>query len=486
MREVDLQRKRLYVILVLLLVVAFLATISLSYWVARDTIRNNIVDAELPLTGDSIYSEIQRDIIKPVFVSDQMAHNTFLLDWIAADESNADALLRYLSEIKQRYGAITSFFIAEKTRKYFNAEGFHKTVLESEPRDQWYFRVRAMKEPYEINFDTDDTNRNRLTAFINFRVLNNKGEFQGVTGVGLSSNAIAELVRQYESKFKRRIAFYDQNGKQVLAAADNPQGGASMRDQPGIATIASQILNASNIQTKLSYANAKSSSLTHVNSRYIPELKWYLVISQDEREALAPLGRVFAFNLLIGIIATLAALALVLWTVARFQSRLAHMASTDALTGLPNRSSGESTFRERLIQASTDRSPTSLLVIDIDRFKRVNDEHGHLVGDRVIEAMAKLIQANTRESDVVSRWGGEEFVVLLPNTTIENAEKRAEMLRSAVESHTIAVGDTTFRETISVGVAQWNNNESDQSLFARADRALIQAKHRGRNRVVTA
>jgi diguanylate cyclase (GGDEF)-like protein len=486
MREVNLQRKRLYVILVLLLIVAFLATISLSYWVARDTIRNNIVDAELPLTGDSIYSEIQRDIIKPVFVSDQMAHNTFLLDWIVAGESDTDAVVRYLSEIKKRYGAITSFFISEKTRKYFNADGFHKTVLESEPRDQWYFRVRAMKEPYEINFDPDDANRNRLTAFINFRVLNNKGEFQGVTGVGLSSNAIAELVKQYESKFKRRIAFYDQKGKQVLAAVGDPDGGANMRDQPGIATISTQILNASNVQTKLSYTNAESSSLTHVNSRYVPELKWYLVISQDEREALSPLGRVFALNLLIGTIATLAALALVLWTVARFQNRLAHLASTDALTGLPNRSSGESALRKRLSEASDNKSPMSLLVIDIDRFKRINDEHGHLVGDRVIEAIAKLIRANTRESDIVSRWGGEEFVVLLPNTVIHDAAKRAEMLRSAIESCAIEVGETAFRETISVGVAQWNNNENDQNLFARADRALIQAKQAGRNRVATA
>ncbi|MGL5004981.1 MAG: cache domain-containing protein, partial [Casimicrobium sp.] len=310
----------MFVVLALLLLAAFVTTLLLSYFIARDTIRKNIIEQELPLTGDSIYSEIQRDVIKPVFVSDQMAHNTFLREWVLDGERDTAQLTRYLKEVKERYGAFTAFFASEATFRYYNHEGFQRTLRADESRDKWFMRVRQMKEPYESNIDPDITNKDAVTVFINYRLLDSKQNFLGTTGIGLSSKGLSNLVKQYEEKFQRQLAFVNRDGYLMLATTNREGKGPSIRELPGLKEIASQILNGSTVQTRLSYASeGNGSSLTHVNSRFIPELNWYLLVQQNEARALAPLARVLWLNALIGLLATVAAITLVWYAVNRYQ-----------------------------------------------------------------------------------------------------------------------------------------------------------------------
>jgi diguanylate cyclase (GGDEF)-like protein len=484
--DINRQQRRLFISLVSLLTFAFLGTTSLSYIVASHAIRQNIIEDELPLTGDSIYSEIQRDLIKPVFVSDQMAHNTFLLDWIADGEREPDATFRYLSEIKHRYNAITSFYVSERTRRYFTPTTISKTVKENIKDDHWFFRVRVMQEPYEINVESDSQNRNRVTTFINFRVVDSSGRFLGATGVGLGSDNIFKLVEEYKRKFNRDVSFFDLAGNSTLYDPVKHLRTKPLSDRPGIKTIAKDILNRSPIQTKLVYRNPTNGSLTHVNSRFIPELKWYLVVSQDEKDSLSPLNNVLLLNLAIGSLATLGALGLTLWLVSRHQQRLIHIAITDKLTGVANRSSGEAMFLQVREAAKASGATFSVMVLDCDYFKKVNDEFGHLVGDRVITEIAQLIRKNIRSSDHLARWGGEEFVVLLPNSDYRGSMMRAEAIRSEIENHVFTVNERSFRKSVSIGIAEWDRRESNDALFARADQALLQAKQSGRNRVAVA
>ncbi|HSC84846.1 MAG TPA: GGDEF domain-containing protein, partial [Pseudomonas sp.] len=159
-------RKTQVTLLLLLLVLlfgGFLATTLASYYASRDNIRYSIVNTELPLTSDNIYSEIQKDLIRPTLIASMMSHDTFLRDWVLAGEQDAEPMTRYLREVQEHYGAYTSFFISEKTRTYYQAKGVLKQVREGEPRDAWYFRVRNMAEPYEISVDPDLANQDRLT-----------------------------------------------------------------------------------------------------------------------------------------------------------------------------------------------------------------------------------------------------------------------------------------------------------------------------------
>ena len=161
----------------------------------------------------------------------------------------------------------------------------------------------------------------------------------------------------------------------------------------------------------------------------------------------------------------------------------------DGLTGLANRRSFDSTLAQCLAATASDMSGPSLLIADIDHFKRVNDNYGHLFGDKVIRSIATILRDNVKGKDLAARYGGEEFVVVLPETPLDGARSLAEKIRKIVENCRIKrVGsdETVANITISLGVASWLPGETEQQLIARADSALYQSKQQGRNRVTLA
>lgn len=156
---------------------------------------------------------------------------------------------------------------------------------------------------------------------------------------------------------------------------------------------------------------------------------------------------------------------------------------TDALTGIMNRA-GIQQFLKKLFEGNFDRGRMGLLIIDIDHFKRINDRRGHDAGDRVLRGVAKLIEQNVRQTDVLGRWGGEEFVLICPQSTQENLAALAEKLRHAVYSCEFESDKEPLRVSISIGVAVAQSKEAFDDLFKRADEALYEAKNGGRNCVV--
>lgn len=167
--------------------------------------------------------------------------------------------------------------------------------------------------------------------------------------------------------------------------------------------------------------------------------------------------------------------------------RLESMAMYDALTGLSNRNRFTERFRLELDRQMRHNDPISLLLLDIDHFKSVNDTHGHLNGDLCLKEMARMINASIRKIDLAARFGGEEFVVLLPETSLETALQIAEKLRLRVESASILLLDqqTRLQITVSIGVAERKARQEIKldSLLQQADDALYEAKRSGRNRV---
>lgn len=160
--------------------------------------------------------------------------------------------------------------------------------------------------------------------------------------------------------------------------------------------------------------------------------------------------------------------------------RLESEAHLDPLTGLWNRRRFEQTLQETHEEAIRYNQPYSLVIVDIDHFKQVNDLHGHDAGDDALRLISEELSLRLRQSDRLSRWGGEEFVVLLPQTSLEGALRLANELRMRVRdlSHTV-IG----RITISLGVAEVGHNESPRQALRRADAALLQAKENGRDQV---
>ncbi len=168
-------------------------------------------------------------------------------------------------------------------------------------------------------------------------------------------------------------------------------------------------------------------------------------------------------------------------------------ATLDALTGLNNRHQFHTRLHSEVANAKRQKSSLCCIMTDIDFFKSVNDTYGHAVGDCVLKTVAKAIKKELREYDIPSRYGGEEFTILLPNTSLEEATVVAERLRAQIEKKTINIEDyriegvSNISVTISVGVSQYKNSMAEpDELYRSADGALYEAKESGRNRVIVA
>lgn len=162
-------------------------------------------------------------------------------------------------------------------------------------------------------------------------------------------------------------------------------------------------------------------------------------------------------------------------------TQLEEKASFDFLTKLYNRRKFNSFLEYEISKANRYKDQhLSLLLVDIDYFKNVNDTYGHLVGDNILQEVSKILTICSRDTDIVARWGGEEFVLMLPQTNVEQAFLVGEKLRATIEKHKF---DDVKHITCSIGVSQFHKNEDKDILFKRVDAALYKAKNSGRNRV---
>ncbi len=475
-------RRSLLALLALLLFAGFFTITLIGYFVSKKAIRDAIIEQDLPLTSSNIYSEIQKDLVRPVLISSTMAHDTFLRDWVLRGERNVGEMSRYLMEVRHRYGAFSSFFVSEKSGLYYTGEGVLKRVRPDEPRDAWYYRVRGMKEDYEINVDPDMANADALTIFINYRVFDFKGDYLGATGIGLTVDAVSRLIAEYQERFRRTIYFVDAQGRVVQLGAGHAGRagqGAGLHAAPGLGPLIDGILREPRGSRQCQAGG--DSHILHFN--YLPELKWYLFVEQNESAALAGIRRTLFVNLSISLAVTLVVVFLTHLALARYQSRIEEMASTDKLTGLLNRHAFAILAAKLLAEHRREPRPVAVLMADIDRFKEINDRHGHLVGDAVLEAVAQVLQRRLRASDLAVRWGGEEFLLLLKGCELDEARRIAEDLRQAVAASPVATGKLAIPVTISIGVSQFDGKESMDRLIGRADDALYAAKQGGRNRV---
>jgi diguanylate cyclase (GGDEF)-like protein len=175
-----------------------------------------------------------------------------------------------------------------------------------------------------------------------------------------------------------------------------------------------------------------------------------------------------------------------LLAVERLRAELAELVTRDSLTGLRNRRYLIDALEQELARARSGGEPLSVVMLDIDHFKRVNDRYGHVVGDEVIIATARRITNAIREGDTAARYGGEEFLLVLPGCTAASARRRVEALRELCAASPLVVDGQAVDTTISAGIAEYLGSDSPAALIEAADQALYAAKMHGRNRVETA
>ncbi|MDR2839604.1 MAG: sensor domain-containing diguanylate cyclase [Azonexus sp.] len=475
-------KNKLSIWLALLLGLGFIGTSLLSYVMYRDAIRESIIVNELPLTSKNVYLELQKDLLRPNLIASMMANDPLLQDLMRREDKNARQIASYLQEVKAHYAVTTSFFISEKSRIYYYADGILKKVSPNEPRDAWYFRVREMAAPYEMSLDPDLANRDAISIFANYRVLDNKGEFLGVAGVGLTEETIKQLIRDYEARYNRIVYFADADGKITLSGGDAGLDGKNIHDLTG------RDVQAINLQVLREgvFRYGQDGRMHFLNTWLIPELNWYLVVEKTDEDALAATRETLYVNLAVSLAVMALVLLLTNMVINRYQKQLEEMATTDKLSGLPNRRSFDLIARQVMHGAQRTQEALAIMLLDIDHFKEVNDRYGHLAGDEIIREVANTVKGAMRHSDILSRWGGEEYVALFKGCDRENARLLAEKFRAAIATRQFTHDGQTITLTVSCGVAQYDGLETLEQWFARADRALYEAKQTGRNRVCVA
>ncbi|WP_458725601.1 sensor domain-containing diguanylate cyclase [Pseudomonas mandelii] len=475
-------QRSLVLTLIALLGAGFLATSFLSYYASRASIRDSIVNTELPLTSDTVYSEIQKDLVRPILISSMMSRDTFMRDWVVNGEQDAEKMTRYLNEVMTHYGAYTAFFVSNTSLTYYHAKGVLKQVKSTEPRDAWYFRVRDMADPYEINVDPDLANKDNLTFFINYKVYDYNNRFIGAAGVGLTVDAVIKLIDKYQQRYQRSVYFVDNFGRLVLTGAEGGPQGAHIGQKLGDLDYMKDLVSQLPKPHSGSYEYSVQGQGHFLNVRFIPELNWYLFVDKREDGALSEIRQSLYLNLLICLFVTLIVLLLLNRVIKRYQGKIQAQATLDSLTELPNRRGFDLLAAQAMLEARREPKPLTAMLLDLDHFKALNDTYGHLAGDQVLIGFARDLESCLRHSDIVCRWGGEEFIVLLKDTDGETGLMIAEKIRQHVEQQRYAYDGKELQLTVSIGLTTLQVDETLHTLLSRADHAMYRAKQAGRNR----
>jgi len=376
------QRRQPILLLVLLLATGFLLTSLVSYFVSRASLRAQISERELPLTSDNIYSEIQRDLLRPILISSMMATDTFLRDWVVNGEQDVKQITGYLQTIRVEHNTFSSFFISERTRNYYHAGGILKQVREDEERDVWYFRLREMEPVYEINVDRDMANRDAMTIFINHKVLDSEGAFLGATGVGLTVDAVKTQIDRYRDKYGRSIFLTDAEGNLTLSRSRYQEEVDNIHDMEGLSEIAGRILGSESGR----FTYRLDDGTVHLNSRFIPELNWHLLVEQREGAATINIFRALMINLAFCALITAVVILLANMTIKAHQRKMARMEEEDRiLRGVTEEQQEEiarqnSVLREQNIQlekALAEVKALSGMLPICASCKKIRDDQGY-------------------------------------------------------------------------------------------------------------
>ncbi|MGA9045519.1 sensor domain-containing diguanylate cyclase [Sulfuricurvum sp.] len=470
------------VITISVLMIALSISISLiNFMVSLHSTETDLKTRSLPLTVDNIYTEIQKHVIEPNLVASMMAHDTFLKDWLINDEQNREKIIRYLETIKNKYGMFVTFLVSEKTQSYYTQNGFLEHLSSSKPDNAWYFNFKKIQGDNEINLDFNNNLDNSLIMFINHKIYDNDYHFVGATGIGLKISYINDMLKRFRQEYNFTVMFVNDEGQIILSERTDAKI-QNLSDVPELHKLSDQII----VKDSKILEYQKNGENYLLKTKYIPELELYLLVEAKLDDFTENVRQTFYLNLATSLLVTVIITFIILLMIRGYNQKLEFMARNDTLTGLMNRSAFNDSFNDFLHLCKRNGHPLSLIFFDIDNFKSINDTLGHQAGDNVLIRIAELLKTRLRRTDIVGRWGGEEFIIGLVDTDPKNAEVIAETLRKAFEEDSLLIHLTSSPVTASFGIVTAHTGDTIDTLLTRVDSAMYRAKELGKNRIETA
>lgn len=471
-------RKKLIIILFMILIPAFLGVSLINFYVQRNAIRQELVRYSLPMVRELIHWEITTRLREPMLAASLMAHDTFVLDWVESGEEDITKIEKYLEEIKLQHNFASAFLVSEHTKNYYSFVGLHKTIEEDNAHDQWYYLFVASGQTVDFDVDTDEVSGEVLTVFINHRLEDANGNFLGVIGVGIDMSGLTELLSLNQSRYGKTIYLVDATGTIQAHSNYDLIEKESILTKAGIKNIALKLLGTKAGEYDGIYHGDNGNVI--ITSKYIEGVDWYILVEQDEQSVIHDLVINLIRTIVIGLLASLLSILVSTYFINIYQKHIVTAMVTDHLTGAFNRIHLDGLIEKELQQSQRKDSSFSILLFDIDNFKHINDVYGHMVGDTVLKEISSAISDRLLENEHLGRWGGDEFMILLTDASIDEAIRKAEALKLLIEKSSFSVPEGI---SSSFGVTKLEEGDTFESFIQRADKALYEAKKMGRNTV---
>ncbi|QSZ40682.1 diguanylate cyclase [Sulfurimonas aquatica] len=462
--------------IIFLLLLLSIGLSVLNYYIILQSTKKQLEYSDIPLSTTNIYNEIQKNLIEPNLVSSVMAQDTFLKEWLIHEEHDVESITEYLKSIRKKYGLLTVFLASDKTNKYYTSKGLVEEMSRKRERNLWYYKFKDNNLENEINIDYNKYADNNLIMFINHKIFNANQKMIGAVGVGIKVFYINEMLKQARKTYKLNVYFINEKGRVVL----KEEAFNSFHSTRHNSELNDALINPTGGTLKHKYNSQEY--ITH--SKYIPELDLYLIVEAKVSDFTSDVISTFYINLIISLLITTLILLVVLRMVSRNNEKLEHLAQHDTLTSLMNRRSFNDALEQLILRNQRKEQKNSIIFLDIDDFKRVNDTKGHQIGDKVLVRVSKILKETLRQTDLVARWGGEEFIVLCIDSEISDAELIAENIRVKIQNDKELQELLTHELTASFGVTKIAKGESSLELIKRVDKALYKAKEEGKNRIV--
>lgn len=416
---------------------------------------------------------ITEQLLQPLHVAQALAKAQALQALMAQNTLVEKDVFPYLEKLHNDFGML--FFVAhERSRKQYQSDGSQLDLIEGEVN--WYFKYKNVDKQAVADIGKwEDTH-----FYIDIKMLDEKDAFLGYFGVGKNLRGFLDVFAQYKDIYGYDFIFVD-NEQRITLSSDpelnaSKAGFKSLSDLPWYQSLDQETTSLGSLNNVLIKVEGKDALIAEVK---IDPFGWTLYLLTPLSARQTELSRDFVFSV-ISLLVVVFALFLVIYNLLYYFKRdLQNTKHLDPLTALPNRNKIALRYAELL---ERDR-PLSLLLIDLDNFGALNETHGHRAGDRVLSQVAEQLNQALREDDIVGRWGGEEFVILLPDTLPEHALDVAQKLRERLQNMTAYTGTMSLQITVSIGITFTQQIRDLNELIDEADNALFGAKQAGRNQV---
>ncbi len=472
-----LSEKHKVILLITFLILSLSLGLSIAnYWSAFEQTRKQLKENSLPLSTDNIYSDIQKIIIEPSLISSVMSSDTFVHDWFKTEDQNQDKIVKYLSAIAKKYSFSNTFLVSSHTKKYYTNDGFLETLSLNKKDNNWYFRFINNFPSSEINVDNNELLDNNLLLFFNYKIFSDNKDLLGVTGVVFKTAYISKIFKHFKEDYNLKVFLMDKHGN-IILSEQGINNTSKLAEKAKMKTLLPEVLQHNSTILDLDY-NAKDYV---IKSKYINELNLYLIVQAELDQFTKNDRNHLIVNIIISLIITAIIILIILSSFMSYTRQLNKLAHHDPLTQLPNRRTFNENFKLILKQYQQNKCTACLALADIDNFKKINDTLGHPIGDKVLQRIADLLGKHIRSTDYISRWGGEEFSILLINSDIDTAKIIIDNLRSALETDHKLQEITGDIVTASFGLTSFTNGASIKEITTLADSALYKAKIAGKN-----